>query len=103
MSDGTGRGAASPFRDQCGVDEHAPCLAQQIGTGIGQFDAPFGAAKQRRADFLFQLLDLARQRRLRHAQLRCRAAEVQRLGDGNEIAQAPASIIDTFFALMCRL
>ena len=42
----------------------------------------------RRGSRVPSLLDLARQRRLRHMQARRRAPEMQRLGDGHEIAEA---------------
>ena len=54
------------------------------------------AVEQRRADLCFQLADLLRQRRLRHAQLLGGLREVLGFGGGNEIAQMPQFHIDTF-------
>ena len=60
---------------------------QEGAAGIVQADPAATAVEQRRAHFLFQLADLLRQRRLRHAQLFGRAGEVLGLGRGHEIAQ----------------
>lgn len=60
---------------------------QEGAAGVVQADAAPAPVEQRRADFLFQLPDLLRQRRLRHAKLLGRAGEVLGLGRGDEIAQ----------------
>jgi hypothetical protein len=53
--------------------------------------SPLAAAEQHGSDVALELLDLARQRRLRHVQARRRPSEVECFGDGDEIAQ-PAEI-----------
>ena len=55
--------------------------------GRGQLDLALVAQQQRRADLLLELADLLAQRRLGHVQALRRAAEVQLLGDGDEVAQ----------------
>ena len=55
--------------------------------GGGQLDLALVAQQQRRADLLLELADLLAQRRLGHVQALRRAAEVQLLGDGDEVAQ----------------
>ena len=55
--------------------------------GRGQLDLALVAQQQRRADLLLELADLLAQRRLRHVQALGRAAEVQLLGDDDEVAQ----------------
>jgi len=45
------------------------------------------AHEQARPDQFLQLADLLAERRLRHAQPLRRLAEVQRIGDGKEVAQ----------------
>jgi hypothetical protein len=45
------------------------------------------AGEHREAELLFQLLNLPAQRRLRHVETFSRAAEMQFLGDGHEIAK----------------
>ena len=55
--------------------------------GRGQLDLALVAQQQLRADLLLELADLLAQRRLGHVQALRRAAEVQLLGDGDEVAQ----------------
>ncbi|KOQ36381.1 hypothetical protein ABW37_27645 [Achromobacter xylosoxidans] len=59
-------------------------VAQEAAAGGAQFDLAAAALEQRHAQVLLQQLDLARQRRLRHAQALGGAAEVQFLGHGDE-------------------
>src|SRR5690606_27195369 len=55
--------------------------------GVGQRHVPVAALEQAHPEFLFQGLDLLAQRRLGNAQHLSGAAEMQLLGDGDEIAQ----------------
>ena len=69
---------------------------QEGASGIVQPHAAALAVEQRRANLCFQLADLLRQRRLRHAQLLGGLREVLGFGGGDEIAQMPQFHIDTF-------
>ncbi len=60
---------------------------QEHGPGRGQLDLALVAQQQRRADLLLELADLLAQRRLGHVQALRGTAEVQLLGDGDEVAQ----------------
>ena len=80
---------------------HAPRLARRVldrvedlaraheerRAGRGQLDLALVAQQQLRADLLLERADLLAQRRLGHVQALGRAAEVQLLGDGDEVAQ----------------
>ncbi|MNP16155.1 hypothetical protein D3C76_1085390 [compost metagenome] len=67
--------------------EDLPGLVEEQPAGFGQAHAAIGAIQQARADFFLQGLDLLAQRRLGNAQLLGGAAEMQFLGDGDEVAQ----------------
>ena len=56
-------------------------------TGGGELDVLGAALEQHGADYLLQLLDLVRQRRLRDMQPLCRAREAARVRNGEKIAQ----------------
>ena len=65
----------------------APRFLKEMRALGRQLDAAARARKQRRADALLQVADRARQRRLRDVQRCGGAAEMQALGDGDEMAQ----------------
>ena len=67
--------------------EDLPRPDQERLAGRGQLDLALVAQQQRRADLLLELADLLAQRRLGHVQALGRAAEVQLLGDDDEVAQ----------------
>ena len=78
------------------LGQHLAGLVEEQPAGVGEFDAAVGALEQARTDFLLQRLDLLAQRRLGDREGRLAdvatlggAAEVQLLGDGDEIAQVP--------------
>jgi len=73
---GRGRGAEDRAR-----------LGQQHASGLGERDLPAGALKQRDTEVAFEPGDGARQGRLGYLQALRGPAEVQFLGDGDEIAQ----------------
>jgi len=64
-------------------------VVQKLVARTGQRHALACAVEQRRADLLFELLDLVRQRRLRDMQPLGRAREVERAGQCDEVAQVP--------------
>jgi hypothetical protein len=69
------------------VRRTSPGALEEQGPGGEQFDTALGAAQQGDAELLLDLLDLARQGRLRNGQARGSTAEMQFLGDGLEVAQ----------------
>ena len=82
--------ARRPLRGQhgrLGALQDVLRAGQEGAARVVQRHAPAVAVEQRRADFLLQLADLLRQRRLRHAQLFGGAGEVFGLGGGDEITQ----------------
>jgi hypothetical protein len=64
-----------------GAEEHLPRWGERRATGTSQ--------EQRRADLAFDQLDLLAQRRRRDVQAGGRAAEVELLGDRDEVAHLP--------------
>ena len=70
-----------------GAGQDGARVFQELGAGLGQFDAARQAQEQRRADLALQLLDLLAQRRLADTEPRGGAGEVQLVGDHGEIAQ----------------
>jgi len=60
---------------------------EERGARRGQLDLALVAREQLRADLLLELADLLAERRLGHVQPLRRAAEVQLLGDGHEVAK----------------
>jgi hypothetical protein len=62
-------------------------VAAQDLAGLGHAHLLAAAVEQGRTQLVLQLLDLVRQRRLRDVQALRRAGEVQRLGDGVEVAE----------------
>jgi hypothetical protein len=65
-------------------------MVEKGPTGGGQFDPVYAAAHQLNADLVFEIADLAAERRLRGMQpfLR-RDRQASRLGDRDEIAKVP--------------
>ncbi|MCY1547466.1 hypothetical protein D9M68_835300 [compost metagenome] len=64
-------------------------VAAQDLAGLRHAHALAAAVEQWRAQFLLELPDLVRQRRLRHVQALGRARETAGLGQGVEVAQVP--------------
>jgi hypothetical protein len=64
-----------------------PRFLQKCMPGLGQRQMPLGAMEQRHAQFLLERTNLHRQRRLRDMQFLRGPAEVQFLGNHDEIAQ----------------
>ena len=60
---------------------------EQAAAGFRQPDPPAFASEQLDAEQLFELVDLARQRRLRHVEPFGRTADVLGLGDGDEVVE----------------
>jgi hypothetical protein len=60
----------------------------------GQLDPSARAQEQRRAERVLELADLVAQRRLRDVQPRGGAAEVEFLGDGQEVAEQARLEVD---------
>jgi hypothetical protein len=66
--------------DVVGIGEREP-------TGLGERERATGPLEQRLPELAFELLDLRRQCRLRHVQLRRGTGEVALLRDGPEVAE----------------
>ncbi len=62
-------------------------LGQQHASGLGEHDLPAGALQQRDTEVSFEPGDGARQGRLGYLQTLGGLAEVQFLGDGDEVPQ----------------
>ena len=79
----------APGLARCVLDrvEDLPRPDEERLAGGRQLDPALVAQQQRRPDLLLELADLLAQRRLRHVQALGRAAEVQLLGDDDEVAQ----------------
>jgi hypothetical protein len=67
--------------------EQTARFGQQRGAGTGERNAAPVAVEQRRTEQLLERKDRLLQRRLRHVKARGGAAEMELLGDGDEIAQ----------------
>ncbi|GAA4995077.1 hypothetical protein GCM10025734_25520 [Kitasatospora paranensis] len=80
--------ARSPGRRVHRVDRD-PGLVEQHPTGVGQPHLPGGALQQAHAEPGLHLSDRLRQRGLRHPQALRGPAEVQFLGDRDEVPQLP--------------
>src|SRR5438105_168078 len=85
-------------RQRCGAREQVACFGHERGAGGRQFHAALGAVEQPHAQAPFQQRDGLRERRLRDVQALRRAAEVQLLGDGDELA--PQAQVDGGFTHM---
>ena len=69
------------------IAQGQPRAAQERPPGVGELDVALGAREQLDAEFVFQTFDLLAERWLRDMQLLCRAAEMQFLGYGDEVAE----------------
>jgi hypothetical protein len=69
------------------LGERQACFREEGEAGGGELHAARDAREERRADVALEVADLPAQRRLGDVQARRRAAEVQLLGDGDEVAQ----------------
>ncbi len=75
------------------VDEDALERHQQIAPGLGEGDMPLVAVEELDADRALELLNLDRQRGLRHVQLARRAGEAAGAGEREKGADVP-KIVD---------
>ena len=92
---------AAPMREQLvgargdrfDVEQDALERHQQIAAGLRQRDMPLAAIEQFDADRGLELLNLHRERRLRHVQLGRRAGEAAGAGEGEKRAYV-AQVVD---------
>src|SRR6185312_2860820 len=82
---GVASGLPGPLREQ----EHAPGLLEHRGSGIGQGDLARGPVQQVDAELLLELANLLADRGLGDVEALGGTAEMQLLGDGDEIPQVP--------------
>jgi hypothetical protein len=68
-----------------GLAEHAPRLLEHGVAGVCQRDAPLGAVEEPHAELLLELPNLLAHGRLRDVQALRGPAEVQLLGDRDEV------------------
>jgi len=71
------RGAPRRFRGNLGLREREPRMIEEGAAGGGQLHAVHAAGQERNADFVFEIADLAAQRRLRRVQPFSSAASVR--------------------------
>ena len=72
-----------------GLGEEAAPFIEKEGAGRGEPDLPAGPIEQPDTELLLEGPDLLAEARLRHAEAVGGAAEVELLGDGDEIADEP--------------
>ncbi len=84
------RGSPRCLRGRLRLSKRQSCMVEKGATGGGQFDAVHAATHQLNADLIFEIPDLATERRLRRVQpfLSC-DGEASFLGDRDEIAKVP--------------
>ncbi len=70
-----------------GLGQGRAGLIEKNAPRLGQRDPAAAAFEQAHAQQVLQRTDLLAERRLRHAEILCRAPEMQLVGDGDEIAQ----------------
>ncbi len=87
VADLAARGALGGFDGAGRLRQRRACLDQEQLAGFGQFDLPPVAVEQRDAKLALDRLDLQAQGRLADVQAFRRAAEVQLLGDRDEITE----------------
>jgi len=75
--------------------ERERCLLEERLPGGGQLDLPAGASEQFCAEGALELSDLVAQRRLGDVEPRGGTAEVELLGDGQEVANQARLKIDS--------
>ena len=78
------------------IGQNAPCIVEQRQSSIGERGLARLPGQDAIPQRALQLLDLLRQRRLRHAQSLGGAPEMQFLGDSHEVAELPQ--VDAVFA-----
>jgi hypothetical protein len=71
------------------LGERPPRPLEQSGSGWCQLDTPGRSNDERDPKLTLEVADSTRQRRLRHVQTLCGAAEVELLRDGDEVPQLP--------------
>ena len=81
------RGHGHPAADRVRGGQQRAGVGQQLPAGVGQRHAVAVPCQQRGAEIVFQRADLPAEHRLRDVQLIGGAAEVQPVGDGDEVAQ----------------
>jgi hypothetical protein len=81
--------ATSRRQGSIGLRDHAPRAIEQRHARLGEPDLATATDEQARTDLLLELADRHAERRLRHVQPLGRAAEIQFLGDGDEVAEVP--------------
>ena len=83
------RGRARGATGHLGLLEDPPRLLEHRGAGLRQLDAAVGPLQEPDPELGLELADLLAHRGLRDVQALGRAAEVQLLGDGDEVAEVP--------------
>mgnify|MGYP006982264569 CR=1 FL=1 len=83
----TARRALSGLHRMLCTGQQMTCIAQKAAACHREVHDPAAAFEQGHSHVLFQLLDLAAERRLRHVQARGCTAEVQFLGHGHKTRQ----------------
>ncbi|MDR7350594.1 hypothetical protein J2S68_002137 [Glycomyces algeriensis] len=86
--------AAGAQRRGVGRRQEAAGLLEEDPAGGGELGAALGAQEQVEADGALEALDLAAQRRLRHAQSLCGPSEVGLLGDRHKSAELVECVPD---------
>jgi mannose-6-phosphate isomerase-like protein (cupin superfamily) len=81
------RGGPRRRRPRLGTGQRGPRVRQERLAGRGEAHAARVPLEQHRAHLALEVLQLPRQRRLRHAQPLGRAPHVRQLGDGGEVAE----------------
>ena len=69
------------------LGERSPCAREQGGSGRRQLDMPGGPDEEHEPELALEIPDRPRKRRLRHVQALGGAAEVQLLGNRDEVPQ----------------
>ena len=84
------RGAPRRLHRRLGLGQRQPRMVEEGAAGRGQLDAVHAARQQRHADLVFEIADLAAQRRLRRVQpLLGGDRQAAFLGDRDEVAKVP--------------
>ncbi len=87
---GTLRGTPRRFGGCLCLSQRQPCVVEEGSAGSGQFDTVHASIQQRNADLVFEIADLAAQRRLRRVQLLLgRDCQASGLRDRDEITKMP--------------
>ena len=84
------RGSSRCLGGSLRLTERQPCTVEKGPTGGGQFNAVHVAAHQLDANLVFEIADLATERRLRGVQpFLSRECQAALLGDRDEITKVP--------------